>query len=100
MVTLNHYLIVSGILFAIGLVGVVSRRNILMILLSIELMLNAANLSFVAFSRHLGHHTGQIFVFFVMLVAAAEVTVGLAILIVMARSCGKTDADTLKSMRW
>ncbi|MBI4314168.1 MAG: NADH-quinone oxidoreductase subunit NuoK [Candidatus Omnitrophica bacterium] len=100
MITLNHYLIASGLLFAIGLVGVVSRRNTLMILLSVELMLNAANLSFVAFSRYLGHSTGQIFVFFIMLVAAAEVTVGLAILIVMARAVGKTDADALKSLRW
>ena len=99
-ITLHHYLAASGILFTIGLVGVISRRNALMILLSIELMLNAANLSFVAFARYLGQYTGQLFVFFIMIVAAAEVTVGLAIILVMARSHGATDADALKALKW
>ena len=99
-ITLTHYLIASGGLFTIGIVGVIARRNALMILLSIELMLNAANLSFVAFSRYFGHYTGQIFVFFIMIVAAAEVTVGLAIIIVMARTRGTTDADALRSLKW
>lgn len=97
---LNHYLIASGILFTIGVVGIVTRRNALMILLAIELMLNAVNLSFVAFSRYLGQYAGQIFVFFIMIVAAAEVTVGLAIIIVMARSHGETNADALRTMKW
>lgn len=99
-ILLNHYLVASGLLFAIGIVGVITRRNALMILLAIELMLNAANLSFVAFSRYLGHTTGQIFVFFIMIVAAAEVTVGLAIVIVMARAHGDTNADALRAMKW
>ncbi len=101
MITLNHYLIASGVLFTLGLIGIITRRNALMILLAIELMLNAANLSFVAFSRYLGQFTGQIFVFFIMIVAAAEVTVGLAILVVMARAThGDTNADTLKALKW
>ncbi len=99
-ITLHHYLAASGILFTIGLVGVIARRNALMILLAIELMLNAANLSFVAFARYLGQYNGQLFVFFIMIVAAAEVTVGLAIILVMARSRGVTDADALKALRW
>ena len=100
MVTLNHYLLTSALLFTIGIVGVIIRRNALMILMAIELMLNAANLSFVAFSRYLGQLTGQLFVFFIMIVAAAEVTVGLAIILVMARARGVTDADALRAMRW
>ncbi|MBI4227097.1 MAG: NADH-quinone oxidoreductase subunit NuoK [Candidatus Omnitrophica bacterium] len=99
-ITLAHYLVASGLLFTIGIVGVITRRNALMILLAIELMLNAANLSFVAFSRALGHVTGQLFVFFIMIVAAAEVTVGLAIIIVMAKTRGATDADALRSLKW
>lgn len=99
-ITLTHYLVASGLLFTIGIVGVITRRNALMILLAIELMLNAANLSFVAFSRYLGQYTGQIFVFFIMIVAAAEVTVGLAIIIVMARTRGATDADALRALKW
>ncbi|OGX38408.1 MAG: NADH-quinone oxidoreductase subunit K [Omnitrophica WOR_2 bacterium RIFCSPHIGHO2_02_FULL_68_15] len=99
-VTLTHYLVASGLLFTIGIVGVIIRRNALMILLAIELMLNAANLSFVAFSRYLGQYSGQIFVFFIMIVAAAEVTVGLAIIIVMARTRGTTDADALRGLKW
>ena len=99
-ITLTHYLVASGLLFTIGIVGVITRRNALMILLAIELMLNAANLSFVAFSRYLGQYTGQIFVFFIMIVAAAEVTVGLAIIIVMARTRGVTDADALRALKW
>ena len=81
MVTLNHYLILSAILFAIGTAGVFLRRNLITILLSIEIMLNAVNLSFVAFGRALGSADGQIIVFFVMTVAAAEVAVGLAIIV-------------------
>ncbi len=97
---LSHYLIASAILFVIGLVGVTTRRNAILILLSIELMLNAVNLSFVAFSNFHGNLTGQVFVFFVMIVAAAEVAVGLAILVVMARVRATTDADALRSLKW
>lgn len=100
MITLNHFLILSGILFTIGLVGVILRRNIIMILLSLEIILSAANLAFVAFSRASGDLTGQVMVFFVMIVAAAEVTVGLAIAVVLARQTGKINADELRELRW
>ena len=82
---LNHYLILSGILFSIGTAGVFLRRNLITILLSIEIMLNAVNLSFVAFGRQFGNLDGQIIVFFVMTVAAAEAAVGLAIIIALFR---------------
>ena len=97
---LHSYLALSGILFTIGLVGVVTRRNIIMILLSLEILLSAANLAFVAFSRALGDLSGQLMVFFVMIVAAAEVTVGLAIAVVLVRQAGKSDADDLRNLRW
>ncbi len=100
MISLNHYLILSGILFAIGVMGVLIRRNALMILLSLEIMLNAANLSFVAFSRFLGNLEGQIFVFFIITVAAAEVAVGLAILIVLFRNKRSVDTSQIKMLRW
>jgi NADH-quinone oxidoreductase subunit K len=100
MVPLTHYLVLSGLLFAIGLVGVISRRNVLMILLSIELMFNAANLSFVAFGRAWGDAAGQIIVFFVITVAAAEVTVGLAIAILLSRTLKTLNADEIRSLKW
>ncbi len=100
MITLTHYLLLSGILFTIGLVGVITRRNVIMILLSLEILLNSANLAFVAFSRALGNLTGQLMVFFVMIVAAAEVTVGLAIAVVLVRQAGKTNADELRGLKW
>ena len=80
-ITLNHYLVLSALLFSIGVAGVLLRRNAIIIFMSIELMLNAANLSFIAFARYLDSLDGQIFVLFVMAVAAAEVAVGLAIII-------------------
>lgn len=100
MITLNHFLLLSGILFTIGLVGVIVRRNIIMILLSLEIILSAANLAFVAFSSSSGDLTGQVMVFFVMIVAAAEVTVGLAIAVVLSRQTGKVNADELRDLRW
>ena len=81
MVRLNHYLILSAVIFAIGVIGVLIRRNLIVILMSIELMLNAVNLTFIAFSRYLGSIGGQVMVFFVMAVAAAEAVIGLAIII-------------------
>ena len=81
MIPLSDFLLLAAILFAIGVLGVIVRRNALIVLMSIELMLNAANLAFVAFARELGSLDGQIFVFFVMTVAAAEVAVGLAIIV-------------------
>ena len=99
-ITLHHYLTVSAMLFVIGLFGMLVRRNILMVLLSIELILNSANLSFVAFSASLGELTGQAVVFFTMIVAAAEVTVGLAIVVLLYRKKGTTDTDQLKELKW
>lgn len=99
-ITLNHVLLLSGTLFAIGLIGVITRRNLLLILLSLELLLSAANLAFVAFSRALGNLDGQIMVFFVMIVAAAEVTVGLAIALLLVRQSGKINADEFREMKW
>ena len=78
MVTLHHYLLLSAMLFALGAIGVMFRRNLIVILMSLELMLNAVNLTFIAFSRYLGSIEGQVFVLFIMVVAAAEVAVGLA----------------------
>src|SRR2546426_3686987 len=78
---LEHYLVVSALLFCLGLLGVITRRNLLIIYMSLELMLNAANLAFVAFSRFNGHLNGQVMVFFIITVAAAEVAVGLALIV-------------------
>ena len=100
MITLTHYLIASALLFAIGLMGIITRRNILMILLSIELMFNAANLAFVAASRSLGNLDGQIAVFFIITVAAAEVTVGLAIAVLLARQLKTLNADDINLLKW
>jgi NADH-quinone oxidoreductase subunit K len=106
MVTLGDYLIVSGILFAIGFAGVMLRRNLIIILMSLELMLNAANLSLVAFSRFhiqssgLPDYNTQVFVFFIITVAAAEVAVGLAIIVALYRARQTTDVDDIKSLRF
>ena len=100
MVTLNSYLILSGTLFAIGTAGVFLRRNLITILLSIEIMLNAVNLSFVAFGRALGSPDGQIIVFFVMTVAAAEAAVGLAIVIGLFRHRESLNPDMFTTLKW
>ena len=100
MIGLHHYLVLSAMLFSIGLIGLLTRRNVLMILLSIELILNAANLSFVSFSSFLGDLSGQVVVFFTMIVAAAEVTVGLAIVVLLFRKKETTDTDELKTLKW
>ena len=99
-VGLEHYLTVSAILFSIGLFGVLVRKNILMMLLSIELILNAANLSFVSFSSFQGDLSGQVVVFFTMIVAAAEVTVGLAVVVMLYRKTQTTDVDKLDTLKW
>lgn len=96
----THFVILAALLFAIGAAGVLLRRNGIAILLGIELMLNAGNLSLVAFSRQHGNLDGQIFVFFVMAVAAAEVAVGLAILVAIFRRQQSIDVDRLNIMRW
>lgn len=100
MPSLHHYLIVSAALFCIGLVGMLTRRNILMVFLSLELMLNAANLSFVSFSSAIGDLSGQVVVFFTMIVAAAEVTVALAVVILLFRKKDSTDIEELKTLKW
>ena len=100
VVPLSHYLIVSAILFAIGTTGVFLRRNLITILLSIEIMLNAVNLSFVAFGRQMGTVDGQIIVFFVMTVAAAEAAVGLAIVIGLFRHRESLNPDAFTSLKW
>ena len=100
MIPLSHYLIVSAILFALGTAGVFLRRNLITILLSIEIMLNAVNLSFIAFGRHAGDVNGQIIVFFVMTVAAAEAAVGLAIVISLFRLKESLNPDAYTTLRW
>jgi NADH-quinone oxidoreductase subunit K len=98
--TLNHYLVLSGVLFAIGTAGVFLRRNIITILLSVEVMLNAVNLTFVAVGRYLNTVDGQIIVFFVMTVAAAEAAVGLAIVIALFRHKETLNPDVFTSLKW
>ena len=100
MITLTHYLVLASILFLIGVMGVLLRRNVILILLSIELMLNAVNINLVAFSHFLQNMTGQVFVFFVMTVAAAEAAIGLAILVVLFRNRETVDVDEINLMKW
>jgi NADH-quinone oxidoreductase subunit K len=100
MVPLSGYLILSAVLFTIGVVGFLLRRNTIVIFMSIELMLNAANLALVAFSRFLHSMDGQIFVLFVMSVAAAEAAVGLAIIIAIYRTRETVNADEMNLMKW
>src|SRR2546423_12247680 len=105
MLTLGHYLIVSGLLFTIGFAGVLLRRNIIIIFMSLELMLNAANLSLVAFSRSrvadgLPNYHAQVFVFFIITVAAAEVAVGLAIIVALYRARQTTHVDDINSLKF
>jgi NADH-quinone oxidoreductase subunit K len=100
VIPLSHYLVVSAVLFAIGTAGVFLRRNLITILLSIEIMLNAVNLSFVAFGRQFGNLDGQIIVFFVMTVAAAEAAVGLAIVIGLYRHRESLNPDAFASLKW
>jgi len=99
MVELNHYLMLSGVLFAIGTAGVLLRRNLITVLLSIEVMLNAVNLTFIAFGRFLGSADGQIIVFFVITVAAAEAAVGLALVISLFRHVETLNPDAFRQLR-
>ena len=100
MIPLSHYLFVSAVLFAIGTAGVFLRRNLITILLSVEIMLNAVNLSFIAFGRQMGSLDGQIIVLFVMTVAAAEAAVGLAIVIGLYRHRESLNPDAFTSLKW
>ncbi len=99
-VPINHYLIFCSIIFAIGVIGVLIRRNVIIIMMSIELMLNAVNLLLSAFSVQHGDSSGQVFVFFIMALAAAEVAVGLAIIIMVYRNTKSVDIDSLNKLRW
>ncbi|MEJ0032528.1 MAG: NADH-quinone oxidoreductase subunit NuoK [Bacteroidota bacterium] len=99
-VPIDYYLWLSSILFGIGVVGVLYRRNGIIIFMCIELMLNAVNLLLVAFSAYLDDPAGQVFVFFIMAVAAAEVAVGLAILVVMYRGIRTIDINVLNRLKW
>src|SRR6187200_522708 len=100
IVPVEYYIWLSTVLFAIGVLGVLYRRNAIVIFMCIELMLNAVNLLMVAFSRQLNDAAGQVFVFFIMAVAAAEVAVGLAILITMHRQTKTTDINVLNRLKW
>jgi len=100
MITLNEYLVLSGILFSIGTAGVFLRRNLITILLSIEIMLNAVNISFVAAGRYHGSVDGQIITFFVMTVAAAEAAVGLALVIALFRHRETLSPDAFTTLKW
>ena len=94
------YLTLSAVLFSIGVLGVLYRRNIIVIFMCIELMLNAVNLLLAAFGAFRGDSNGQVFVFFIMAVAAAEVAVGLAILVMIYRNTRSTDIDSLGNLKW
>ena len=100
MVSLDHYLILSAVIFAIGVVGVLIRRNLIVVLMSIELMLNAVNLTFIAFSSFRGSMDGQVVVFFVMAVAAAEAVIGLAIIISVFRHRQSLDPQEMQLLKW
>jgi len=100
MIPLSYFITVSTIMFVIGLIGVLIRKNFLIILFSIELMLNAANVNLVAFSHYFGDVDGQIISIFVIAIAAAEAAIGLAIIIVLFRRKATTNVDELNLMKW
>lgn len=99
-IPLNYYLIFSTALFVIGIIGVLTRRNAIIIFMSVELMLNAVNMLLVAFSSYKSDSTGQVFVFFIMAVAAAEVSVGLAIIVMIYRNTRSIDIGALNKLKW
>jgi NADH-quinone oxidoreductase subunit K len=99
LITVTHYIALSAVLFLIGVVGVLIRRNAILIFMSVELMLNAANLAFVAFARHFDRLDGQIISFFVMTVAAAEVALGLALIVTIFKTKHSIDVDEISSMK-
>ncbi len=100
MVPLSHYLIFSATLFSIGVLGVLIRRNAIVVFMCVEIMLNAVNVSLIAFDRYMNQHDGQIFSFMVICVAAAEVSVGLAIVIALFRNKPTVNLDELNLMKW
>ncbi|OAQ38428.1 NADH-quinone oxidoreductase subunit K [Pedobacter psychrophilus] len=100
VVPLNHYILLSAIIFTIGVIGVLIRRNAIIIFMSIELMLNAVNLLLAAFSAYSGDASGQVFVFFIMALAAAEVAIGLAIIVMVYRNTSSIDINILNRLKW
>jgi NADH-quinone oxidoreductase subunit K len=99
-VPLNHYIMLCTIIFSIGVMGVLLRRNAIIIFMSVELMLNAVNLLLTAFSVYHGDASGQVFVFFIMALAAAEVAVGLAIIVMIYRNTNSVDINVLNRLKW
>ena len=100
MITLQHLMVISGLLFALSVAGIfINRRNVILLLMCIELLLLSANFNFVAFSRWLGNIDGQVFVFFILTVAAAESTIGLAILVVLFRKRRSIDVEDLATLK-
>ncbi|WP_461450564.1 NADH-quinone oxidoreductase subunit NuoK [Mucilaginibacter sp.] len=99
-VPLNHYILLCTIIFSIGVMGVLLRRNAIIIFMSVELMLNAVNLLLTAFSVYHGDASGQVFVFFIMALAAAEVAVGLAIIVMIYRNTNSVDINVLNRLKW
>ncbi len=100
MITLSHYLMLSGVLFVLSVAGIfINRKNVILLLMCIELMLLAVNMNFVAFSRFSGDLAGQVFVFFILTVAAAEAAIGLAILVILFRGKGSINVDDLDVMK-
>ena len=100
MITTTHYMVLSAALFTIGVVGVMTRRNVIIMLMSIELMLNAVNINLVAFSHQLGNAVGQVFAVFVIVVAAAEAAVGLGIILAFYRNKETVNIDEMNLLRW
>jgi len=100
MITQTHFLVLSAALFMLGIIGVMTRRNVIIILMSMELMLNAVNINLIAFSRQLGDVTGQVFAIFVICVAAAEAAVGLGIILAFYRNKETINIDEMNLMRW
>ncbi len=99
-IPLNEYILLSSIIFSIGVIGVLIRRNAIVIFMSVELMLNAVNLLLTAFSVYHGDASGQVFVFFIMALAAAEVAVGLAIIVMIYRNTNSIDINVLNRLKW
>lgn len=99
-IPLNHYILFSAVIFAIGVIGVLIRRNAIVIFMSVELMLNAVNLLLTVFSVYHGDASGQVFVFFVMALAAAEVAIGLAIIVMVYRNTHSIDINVLNRLKW
>ena len=100
MISLHSYLIVSAVLFSIGTIGVLTKRNAIVIFICVEMMLNAVNETFIAMSRYLGNIDGQVFVFFIMTVAAAEAAVGLALMIAFYKNRESIDVEDVNLLKW